>query len=300
MTDLTFDLSECFSLKILDLSNNTIKGINEKTMAAIDKITPDFKVDLSKNIFQCTCQSLPYLHWMLKNNHRFLRSQTYQCLLDGKVVSLSSLKYTIQLLTKNCTSYTVLITLVAIGVCIVSMLSIIGIAYRFRWRLRYIYYMTRSKYKRYKALENEGEYKYNAFISYAQDANNFVEEECIPNLETIGRLKICVHHRDFQPGEDILQNMTNAIHESRKTIFIVTRSFLESEFCMWEFNIARMESIYARGGENILFLVFYEQIQSKELPLLMLELIQQQSYIEYPNDEEGNIVFWDKIRETVS
>ena len=160
--------------------------------------------------------------------------------------------------------------------------------------------MTRSKYQRYKALDNEENYMYNAFISYAQDVTGFVEEECIPNLETVGGLKICVHHRDFKPAEDILQNMTNAIHHSRKTIFIVTKSFLESKFCMWEFNIARMESIYTRGGENILFLVFYEQIQSKELPLLMLELIQQQSYIEYPNDEQGNIVFWNKIRETIA
>jgi hypothetical protein len=68
---------------------------------------------------------------------------------------------------------------------------------------------------------------------------------------------------------------------------------------MFEFNMARMESIYSRNGENILFLVFYEQILPRELPLVMLELVQQQSYIEYPNDEQGNVVFWDKIKNTI-
>ncbi|VDI65175.1 Hypothetical predicted protein [Mytilus galloprovincialis] len=64
--------------------------------------------------------------------------------------------------------------------------------------------------------------------------------------------------------------------------------------------MARMESIYSRNGQNILFLVFYEQIRPKELPLIMLELVQQHSYIEYPHDEQGNIVFWAKLLEAIS
>ncbi|XP_063446891.1 osteomodulin-like [Mytilus trossulus] len=65
------------------------------------------------------------------------------------------------------------------------------------------------------------------------------------------------------------------------------------------FSEESMESIYSRGGQNILFLVFLEQIRPSELPLVMLELVQKQSYIEYPNDEQGNVVFWDKIKETL-
>ncbi|CAG2244410.1 unnamed protein product [Mytilus edulis] len=40
-------------------------------------------------------------------------------------------------------------------------------------------------------------------------------------------------------------------------------------------------------------------LQPKELPLVMLELVQKESYIEYPNDEQGNVVFWEKIKETL-
>ncbi|CAC5405115.1 Toll-like receptor 4 [Mytilus coruscus] len=122
-----------------------------------------------------------------------------------------------------------------------------------------------------------------------------LQKEC----KNEGNAKLCVHQRDFLPGQQITFNITNAIHDSRKTVCIITRKFLESYYCMFEFNMARMENIYSRDGRNIIFLVFLEQIQPREMPLMMLELIEKQSYIEYPNEEEGNIVFWGKIKEAI-
>jgi hypothetical protein len=69
---------------------------------------------------------------------------------------------------------------------------------------------------------------------------------------------------------------------------------------MFEYNMSRLESIYSRNKENILYLVFLEQLSAKDLPLIILELVQTQSYIEYPNDEYGNTVFWDKLRDALS
>jgi hypothetical protein len=44
-----------------------------------------------------------------------------------------------------------------------------------------------------------------------------------------------------------------------------------------------------------MFSAMSTQIPAKDLPLIILELVQSQSYIEYPNDEYGNTVFWDKL-----
>ncbi|CAG2188062.1 Toll-like receptor 4 [Mytilus edulis] len=151
----------------------------------------------------------------------------------------------------------------------------------------------------FKTLDTEGIYTYDAFISYSDKEKDFIIKECLPNLEVKRNLKLCIHQRDFIPGEDITVNITSAIHDSKKTICIMTRSFLDSYYCNFEFNMARMENIYHRNGQNILFLVFYEKIPAQDLSLVMLELVQKQSYIEYPNDEQGNIVFWDKIREAI-
>ncbi|XP_071131840.1 insulin-like growth factor-binding protein complex acid labile subunit [Mytilus edulis] len=100
--------------------------------------------------------------------------------------------------------------------------------------------------------------------------------------------------------EDITDNIIHAIESSRKTICIITRSFLQSYYCMFEYNMARMESIHSRNGKNVLFLVFYEQLLPEELPLVLYEVIQKQTYIEFPNDEHGNRVFWEKIKDGIS
>ncbi|CAC5393756.1 TLR13 [Mytilus coruscus] len=145
-----------------------------------------------------------------------------------------------------------------------------------------------------KQSENKLDYIYDAFVSYSDEDRAFVMNECIKNLEHDGNLKLCLHHRDFIPGEDITDNIIHAIESSRKTICIITRSFLQSYYCMFEYNMARMENIHSRNGKNVLFLVFYEQLLPEELPLVLYEVIQKQTYIEFPNDEHRNRIFWEK------
>ncbi|VDI57031.1 toll-like receptor 13 [Mytilus galloprovincialis] len=300
LTDISFDFSTLRSLEMLNLSHNKILAFSEESRNAISNIakSSSLKIDLSKNNLQCGCNTFPFIQWMLENRYIFIGIDTYRCnWMNNSVITIFPLRPIVLQLEKECTSYTVLIACITSGIALSCVVLVGGLAYRYRWRLRYVYHMTRSKYKRYRPILDEGHYTYDAFISYSDEEQEFLLKDIIPNLEQKEILKLCIHQRDFLPGEDITQNITNAIHESKKTVCIITRSFLDSYYCMFEFNMARMESIYSRGGQNILFLVFLEQIRPSELPLVMLELVQKQSYIEYPNDEQGNVVFWDKIKE---
>lgn len=302
LTGIAFDLPDDMPLQTLDLSYNKIRVIDKATMDVIDKLARKSKlmINLSNNDLQCDCQAIYFLQWMVKNEEYFSDRNIYKCMFqNGTIITLHPMKDIVTQLQKQCESYTVLIVGISIAIVTSCIVLIGGLVYRYRWKLRYMYYMTRSRYYRYHPVATDDEFVYNAFISYCESDTDFVVKECIANLEHNGNAKLCIHRRDFLPGEEITVNITNAIHESKKTICIITREFLKSYYCMFEFNMARMESIYSRNGENILFLVFYEQILPRELPLVMLELVQQQSYIEYPNDEQGNVVFWDKIKNTI-
>jgi len=101
-------------------------------------------------------------------------------------------------------------------------------------------------------------------------------------------------------GKTIADNITNAVHNSRKTVTILTTSFLKSHWCMYEFNMARMESIYQRSGENVLFMVMLEKIPHRKLPLHLMDLIDSQSYLEYTENNDGNIVFWNKLKMAIN
>ncbi|VDI83979.1 Hypothetical predicted protein [Mytilus galloprovincialis] len=147
---------------------------------------------------------------------------------------------------------------------------------------------------------NDGQYEYDAFVSYDNNDRFFVHDKLLTCLEREAELKLCIHNRDFLPGNDIAGNITSAIHNSRKVVIVMSHNYLDSYWCMFEYNMAKVESIYSRNKENILFLVFLEKMSPKDLPLIVLELVQSSSYIEYPNDEFGDTVFWNKLKEVLS
>ncbi|CAC5405107.1 unnamed protein product [Mytilus coruscus] len=301
LQNITFDVSRLNDLRYLDLSSNNFTTLDEKAMAMLDGLSKNtfYTVNLRNNALQCTCYTLPFLKWISKTKVDLLLND--KCtLVDGTVVSLNPINSIIHQLLKECSTYTYLTIALSIGLVVILTVLILALVYKYRWKLRYMFYLAKSKHYNYKAANDHGEYTYDAFVSYCDDDRSFVLKDFIANLETEGNYKLCVHQRDFLPGQEITVNITNAIHDSRKTVCIITRKFLESYYCMFEFNMARMENIYSRDGRNIIFLVFLEQIQPREMPLMMLELIEKQSYIEYPNDEEGNIVFWGKIKEAIN
>ncbi|XP_052084889.1 toll-like receptor 4 [Mytilus californianus] len=300
--DITFDTSHLLSIQILDLSDNSITHFNETIMTAFTTLfkTTDLKIDLTYNMLQCSCNTVKFLRWMLDHSERFLNQERYTCKFEnGNIANLTLLKETVNQIQKECSTYTTLIVCLSVGIFAAILILCSGLIYRHRWTLRYMYYTTKSKYYRYKPVEMDEVFTFNAFVSYSDNERDFIVNEWIPNIEQTCDIKLCIHQRDFIPGEDITVNITNAIRESKKTVCIVTQSFLDSYYCIFEYNMARMDSIYSRGGRSTIFLVFYENIQPKDLPLVMLELVQQQSYIEYPHDQQGNVVFWEKIKEVL-
>ena len=86
----------------------------------------------------------------------------------------------------------------------------------------------------------------------------------------------------------------------------MTKHFLDSYWCMFELNMARMEAIYSRNGQNVLFLVALESGIMKRLPLQLMDLVYSKSYLDFPSDEERTgdtesvIAFTAKLGETLS
>ncbi|CAC5374761.1 unnamed protein product [Mytilus coruscus] len=304
LSNITFDLSHNINLQLLDLSSNRIKLFEKETMDLVSSIAKNLKltIDMTGNTLQCNCRALPFLRWMNDNKYIFLNIQSYKCVSENEaIIQLNNFPKIVQEIEKECKSYTDLITCVSVAITACGIAIATGLIYRYRWKIRYLYYLSKGKYYSYKPVDDSiHTYKYDAFISFSEIDFGFIKNCCIPQLEINSNLKLCIHNRDFMPGEEITVNITNAIHNSRKTICVISRAFLNSYYCRFEFNMARMESIYSRSGHNILLLVFYEQILPKELPLVLLELVQEQSYIEYPHDEQGNVVFWEKLKEAIA
>ena len=104
-------------------------------------------------------------------------------------------------------------------------------------------------------------------------------------------LKLSVHQRDFMAGNPIAENIVDAVTNSRKTVLILTDNFLKSDWCVYEFRMAQMESNYSRDDRDIFVIVMLENIPNDSMPIDSLRLIQSQTYIEYPVNPQDRELF---------
>ncbi|CAC5408990.1 TLR13 [Mytilus coruscus] len=304
LDDLSFQISHMQNLSHLDLSKNRFSSLNSTARGQLETIiksNPNLTVNLSDNPLICSCDTIQFIKWMSQTKIKFTKLQSYKCkLYNGNTELLKEPKRVYEILEKKCSSYTALIVVLSIFVIFFVLILLCGLVYRHRWTLRFMYYMTKNRYQ--NSLRNKcdnEEYKYDAFISYEEEDAVFVHNHLLSNLEEDAKLKLCIHKRDFQPGKDIATNITFGIHNSRYVVAVLSQTYLESYWCLFEYNMARMESIYSRNCENMFILVSLVDLSSLNLPLCFLEKVHKQSYIEYPNDPLGNTLFWDKLKEVL-
>ena len=296
------DISHMKKLTYLDLSSNYLEMLPKDTREALSEIskTRHLSVNLNDVNIQCICENIEFLEWFVSVNITFVDRVNYTCLnATRQRIRLVNDKDILLDLKKKCSSHSLIIITCSVLLGLFLVLIVCGILYRYRWKLRYLYYMTWGRYSIIKDIKDKN-YTYDAFVSYASENDDFVKQKMLPNLEDRFGLSLCVHDRDFTPGKEIAANVVNAIQNSRKIVVLLSPAFLESYWCMFEFNMTRMEKIYLRGSEEIMFAVMLNNLYTYTLPMEILHLIQSQSYIEYPNDPQGDVIFWERIKQAIT
>ncbi|XP_070299883.1 toll-like receptor 13 [Salvelinus sp. IW2-2015] len=99
---------------------------------------------------------------------------------------------------------------------------------------------------------------------WCQDNNLFLIDQLLPNLEGNGAsFRLCLHHRDFELGRNIVDNIVSAVYSSRKTICVVSRNFLCSEWCSLEIQLASYRLFLKL--QDVLLLIFLDPIAERQL-----------------------------------
>ncbi|CAC5421975.1 TLR13 [Mytilus coruscus] len=226
-------LNHMKNLSFLDISNNNIRNIDPDQTAELETIAKEngkFRLDLRGNPIQCTCKNIKFLKWIASTKVILQSVSSYICEFANETkVLLKNPTEIYKLLEKECSSSWEVILVVSITFIIFVVILVCGLIYRYRWKLRYLFFMAKSRYKRTSnVFPDEQIYDYDAFISYEDEDQYFVHNTLLTNIERDGQFKVCVHKRDFIAGNEIAANITDAIHRSRKTVCIITRNFLNS------------------------------------------------------------------------
>lgn len=132
--------------------------------------------------------------------------------------------------------------------------------------------------------------KYDAFLSYTHKDEDLVAKHLLPGLEQgTPKFKICLHSRDWIPGEFISDQIACSVHESRKTIIVLSRHFVDSVWGRTEFRTAYTNAINERRSRIIVIL--YGDLLIKDLDLELKTYLSTNTYIKW-----GDSWFWEKLR----
>ena len=118
-------------------------------------------------------------------------------------------------------------------------------------------------------------FKFDAFIIYSTTDEKWVKEKLLATLEKKHNIKCCIHYRDFLPGVPFVENMTQSVYDSRKTIAVVSKSFLSSNYCNHELNIA-LHRLVERGDDSVI-VIKLDDVEDSKLPIEL----QFRSYIDF-------------------
>ncbi|KAI8770844.1 toll receptor 13 [Biomphalaria glabrata] len=296
MRHFNLSLTNMSSLNFLNLSHTQLSSLSVETRQNIDLLLTNHsvRVDMSRNPIRCECDNVDFLKWMVSSRAFDVNLTDYMCQYKdtSTIVIKDAYEETLVYLAVRCAdNSTLFLVVLSVTLCMVSFV-VAAVVYRFRWRLRYLYYAAYLvvKGKRKDNLEAEL-FRYDVFISYASEDEEFILGKLLPEFDSRD-LRVLVHGRDFAVGEFIASNIVTAVKESRKTLVVLTRNLLNSTWCNFELQMANMESVHT--GRPVLLFLIKESIPTTELTSDLLYHLNKNTYIVYPQEEITD-VFWDKL-----
>uniref|UniRef100_A0A668AAC0 Toll-like receptor 22 n=1 Tax=Myripristis murdjan TaxID=586833 RepID=A0A668AAC0_9TELE len=280
-------------LRFLQVRKNAFSVISEEQLQSLPAL--DY-LDMQGNSFTCNCDNAWFLQWVKNNNQtQVYDAYNFECNYPHALKGMKLLNIDFH----TCSVDIGFICFMSTS-CTVILFLLAFFTYHFlRWQLVYAYYLLLASLFDKKQRNKQTSHQYDAFVSYNIHDEPWVLRELLPKLEGEQGWRLCLHHRDFQPGKPILDNITDAIYQSRKTLCVISRRYLESEWCSREIQVASFRLFDER--KDVLILVFLEEIPGWQLTPYhrIRRLLRRRTYLSWSRAEEHRGLFWEKLRQAL-
>lgn len=194
-------------------------------------------------------------------------------------------------------------------------IAIVAVGYKQRDQIRYLLFRAQLNIsvprKAKTSLGDLIQYDYDIFISYHNEDRSFIQDKFLPEVEDpsfrrVGTdsdgikspgFRVCLHERDFEAGMPITENILDAVDRSKKVVIVVSKKYLESQWCTFEMNLAYHRLVESRRKSFVVIIleVIPPNLRTKVLNYLM----RTKTYLEWPgvNGSQQDLQrFWTRLR----
>ncbi|XP_046563133.1 protein toll-like [Haliotis rubra] len=298
-----FDLRDMSLLSqdigLINLRYNNIRTIGVQEIHSFSK-TKGAVIDIRNNPFRCDCAMANFSNYLQKDMNKLLgvdKDMNYTYLRDLKCVTPEKFQgRTIRDLSKEmlCSTDTraYIAQISVLSVVVIILLITIIVMTRYRKEITILAFTRFNITLPCQPIEDSTNKTYDAFVAYSHHDTTWVVKTLLPRLENGApdgsNFRLCLHQRDFAVGAAIADNIVQSVEASRHTILVLTRKFLESEWCLMEFRTAFHQSLIEK--KKHLILVLLEDIPVDELDADFRRCMQTWTYIHIADK-----LFWDRI-----
>ena len=231
-------------LNFLSLRNNRITFLSEQTVNFMENKS-SLQIKLGGNPYSCNCRA-EFLHNLMNSHNGKMVEDRDDILLHcpGETVQIIKARTEQFCISIDKTLLPVLASLTTI-IAIFFVLATLFLVYK----QRIIIFLYSKSWARLYFNEDyvDRDKHYDAFISYSHEDRDFVENTLVQGLERAQdselRYKVCVHSRDWNVGEDIPSQIFRSVEDSRKTIIVLSQSYVESKWSDLEFKAAHKKAL---------------------------------------------------------
>ncbi|XP_058516862.1 toll-like receptor 7 [Ochotona princeps] len=291
-------LQDAFQLRHLDLSSNKIQIIHQSSFP--ENVLNNLDVLLlHRNRFLCTCDAVWFVWWVNRTEVTipYLATEV-TCAGPGahkgqSVVSLDL--YTCELDFTN-------LVLFSFSVSVLLVLMVVVMAsHLYLWDVWYSYHLCKAKIKGYRHLTMSS--CYDAFIVYdTRDpaVTEWVLDELVAKLEDPKEkhFNLCLEERDWLPGQPVLENLSQSIQLSRKTVFVMTDKYAKTENFKIAFYLSHQRLMDEKV--DVIILVYLEKPLHKSKFLQLRKRLCASSVLEWPTNPQAHAYFWQCLKNALA
>ena len=244
-------------------------------------------LELQENHFICNCSGLSLKKTLMSINKRVTLSDINKitCYLPKKTKNMVIYDSPDSLFGCPFVNLTLILILVFVFLLFIVILAFIAYVFRYYIRLFLFIHFGLKFFYSYPKEES----LYDVFVSYCHKDSDWVEEHLMNPLEGLDPpYNLCLHERDFQVGIPICDNITRAIEGSRCTLVVVSRNWLQSDWCQFEFRVAHCLATVEK--QSRLIVVLQEKIPPEEIKGDLELYIKTFTYL-----DSANKLFWPRL-----